>query len=370
MFKYPFDTNFFVMAIDTASNTIQNPYDSIAKKWNNATKQWKRDAAKEANIKGAEFAADLSLLDYQNQYNSPEAKAERLRAAGINPDLVGLDGVSDSSGLSGVTGSMGAPRSSSDSAQFWLSNSQNILTTAMQFAQQMQSLRSSSLDNDIKNINFVKSLQSMKDDISSSSLFGAFLNPNDFPDSSFFTSGLSKRNHKRLRKLMPSSQAYTSYNKRVNDYVSSSIDAGESLAIGSLRGNGGFDPSDMAKGYKDVAEFLEKVQKYSASADAYQEKYRSDYYKNSSGSLDASIDSQNNQVNRDILKDSYDSSKGNKEIDKFFSELVSKLRKNNNWWSDAIMMALYGMKSGAFSGAANFYGKVFPQQKSNSNSRR
>lgn len=357
------------MAIDTASNTIQNPYDSIAKKWNNATKQWKRDAAREANIKGAEFDADLALLDYQNVYNSPEAKSERLRAAGINPDLVGIDGVSDSSGLSGLTGSMGAPTSSSDSAHFWLSNSQNILTTAMQFAQQMQSIRSSTLDNDIKNINFVKSLQSLKDDSFSSSMFGSFHNPSESPDPSLFTSGLSKRNQKRLRKLMPSSQAYTNYNKRVNDFVSSSIDAGESLAIGTLRGNGGFDPTDMAKGYKDVAEFLEKVQKYSASADAHQEKYRSDYYQNASGASDALIDSQNNQVNRDMLKDSYESTKGNKVIDKFFSELVSKLRSNNNWWSDALLMALYGMKSGAFNGAANFFGKVFPQQKSTPNTR-
>lgn len=358
------------MAIDTASNTIQNPFDSISKKWNNATKQWKRDAAREANIKGAEFDADLSLLDYQNEYNSPEAKAERLRSAGLNPDLVGIDGVSDSSGLSGVTGSMGSPRSSSDSAQFWLSNSQNILTTAMQFAQQMQSMRSSSLDNDIKNINYVKALQSLKDDSISSSMFASFKNPDIFADSSYFTSGISKRNQKRLRKLLPSSQAYSTYNKRINDFASSSIQAGESLALGTLRGNGGFDPRDMAKGYKDVAEFLEKVQKYSASADAHQEKYRSDYYENSSGSLDASIDSQNNKVNRDVLKDNYESSKGNKEIDKFFSELVSKLSNNNNWWSDAILMALYGMKSGAFNGAANFYGKVFPQQKPSSKSSR
>ena len=358
------------MAIDTASNTIQNPYDSISKKWNNATKQWKRDAAKEANIKGAEFDADLALLDYQNEYNSPTAKAERMRAAGLNPDLVGIDGVSDSSGLSGVSSPMSVPQSGTDSAQFWLSNSQNILSSAMQFAQQMESMRSTSLDNDIKNINYVKALQSLKDDSTASSMFGSFVNPDEIFDLSLFTSGLSKRNQKRFRKLMPSSGSYTGYNKRLNDYASSAISAGESLALGSLRGNGGFDPSDMAKGYIDVAEFLEKVQKYSASADAYQEKYRSDYYKNSSGSLDASIDSQNNQVNRDILKDNYDSSKGNKEIDKFFSELVSKLRSNDNLWSDALLMVLYGMKSGAFNGAANFFGKVFPQQKPSSKSRR
>lgn len=366
----PLTQTFFVMAIDTASNTVQNPYEIIKNRWKNPYKTWKQETVQEAYIRGAEFDADLALLDYQNQYNSPEAKAARLRAAGINPDLVGIDGVSDSSGLSGVTGSMGAPDMSQDSAQFWLSNSQNILTSAMQFAQQMQAMRSSTLDNDIKNINYVKALQSLKDDTTSSSLFSSFHNPDTFADSSYFTSGISKRNQKRLRKLMPSSQAYSLYNTRINDFASSSMKAGESLALGTLRGNGGFDPREMAKGYKDVAEFLEKVQKYSASADAHQEKYRSDYYENSSGSLDASIDSQNNQVNRDVLKDNYESSKGNKTIDKFFSDLVTKLRNNNNWWSDALLMALYGMKSGAFNGAANFYGKVLPQQKSTPSSNR
>ena len=368
MFKYPFDTNFLIMATDTSINSVQNPYRSLLDRnprglFSKGTDRRARQL--QAETAAAEFDADLALLDYQNAYNSPEAKAERLRAAGINPDLAGIDGVSDSSGLSGLAGSLNLPSSGPD-AQFWLSNSQNILSTAMQFAQQMQTLRSTSLDNDIKNINFVKDLQSLKDDTTSSSMFGSFLNPDESPDSSFFTSGLSKRNQKRLRKLMPSSQAYTSYNKHLDDYATSAISAGESLALGSLRGNGGFDPSDMAKGYKDVAEFLEKVRKYSASADAHQEKYRSDYYQNSSGSLDASIDSQNNQVNRNMLKDSYEATKGNKVVDQAFSELVSKLKSNNNWWSDAILMALYGMKSGAFNGAANFYGKVFPHQKATS----
>lgn len=375
MFKYPFDTNFFTMAIDTAVNSVKNPYRSLLDSnprglFSRGTD--KRNRQLQAETAAAEFDADLALQDYNNEYNSPTAKAERMRAAGLNPDLAGIDGVSDSSGLSGLSGSaqLSPDASPLETANFWLSNSQNILSSAMQFAQQMESMRSTSLDNDIKNIDYVKALQSLKDDSSSSIFFGNFKNPDETFDSSLFTSGLSKRNQKRLRKLLPSSDAYTRYNKRVNDYASSAISAGESLALGSLRGNGFFDPSDMAKGYQDVAEFLEKVQKYSASADAYQEKYRSDYYEHSSGSLDASIDSENNQINLNTNRDNYASSKGNKEIDKSFSELVSKLRSNDNWWSDAILMVLYAMKSGAFTGAANFFGKVFPQQKPTSKTRR
>ena len=58
-----------------------------------------------------EFDADLQLQDTVNEYNSEESQAERQRAAGLNPDLNGVDSSAaasntpkgaDSSGLSGI----------------------------------------------------------------------------------------------------------------------------------------------------------------------------------------------------------------------------------------------------------------------------
>lgn len=42
----------------------------------------------------------LALMDYQNQYNSEVAKSQRMRAAGLNPDLQGIGDASESAGIS------------------------------------------------------------------------------------------------------------------------------------------------------------------------------------------------------------------------------------------------------------------------------
>lgn len=364
MFKYPFDTNFlkfYVMA--TAQETIQNPYKPIADQWRNASRDWKRDAAKQATISGAEFDADLALLDYQNQYNDPTAQAERLRAAGINPDLVGLDGVSDSAGLSGVTGSSGISTgpSSMEKAQFWLSNGQNIFNSALQLADQFQTMRGRSLDNDIKNIDYVRALQGLKNDAYSEILANSYIKgDSENIDPLIFVRGISNRNKKRFQRLMPSYSSKIKSNKLVGDIVDSSLNAGESLAVGNIRGSGSFNPNDMAKGYEHVAKFLEKVKEYAARQDAAQAKYNADYYENSDGSNDALIDKEMRETARDSAKDSYQASKGDKELDKYFSELVTDLRKDDSWYSNALLMILYGMKSGAFRGAVDFYTKVRP----------
>ena len=349
----------------TAQETIQNPYKPIADRWRNATKDWKRDAAKQATIAGAEFDADLALLDYQNKYNDPTAQAERMRAAGLNPDLVGLDGVSDSAGMSGVTGSSGISTgpSSMEKAQFWLSNGQNIFNSALQLADQFQTMRGRSLDNDIKNIEYVRALQGLKNDAYSEILTNAdFKNAPEDVDPLIFVRGISNRNKKRFMRLMPSFSAKVKANSMLGDIVDSSIKAGESLAIGSIRGNGSFNPQDMAKGYQHVAKFLEQVNEYVARQDAAQAKYNAEYYENSNGAEDATIDADMRRTARDSARDSYEASKGDKELNKFFSELVVGLRKDNSWYSNALLTILYGMKSGAFQGAANFYDRIRPSR--------
>lgn len=44
---------------------------------------------------GLEYDAQIAQLKGEDEYNSPEAKAARMRAAGENPDLLGTEGVSE-----------------------------------------------------------------------------------------------------------------------------------------------------------------------------------------------------------------------------------------------------------------------------------
>lgn len=52
---------------------------------------------------GAEYNANLLMMEYENEYNSPAAKAQRMKEAGLNPDLLGIEGVSDSAGAAPVS---------------------------------------------------------------------------------------------------------------------------------------------------------------------------------------------------------------------------------------------------------------------------
>lgn len=64
----------------------------------------KRKEQEQINMRAAEYNANLALQAYSEQYNSPEAQAERLSQAGINPDLSGgiAAGESAASPLSGA----------------------------------------------------------------------------------------------------------------------------------------------------------------------------------------------------------------------------------------------------------------------------
>lgn len=53
------------------------------------------DIADEQRIQaGKEYDAQIAQLKTEDEYNSPEQQAERMRAAGMNPDLLGTEGVS------------------------------------------------------------------------------------------------------------------------------------------------------------------------------------------------------------------------------------------------------------------------------------
>lgn len=53
----------------------------------------------------AKYDAELNLMMYQNEYNSPAAQAKRMREAGMNPELMGLQGTPSAT----TSGSVGTP---------------------------------------------------------------------------------------------------------------------------------------------------------------------------------------------------------------------------------------------------------------------
>lgn len=87
---------------------IKNPYDAAADFLDDQSVLGKARYLHE--LEKAKMEYDMQMMHYQNWYNSPAQVAARQRAAGINPDLVGLQGAesasaesSDGSGVASVT---------------------------------------------------------------------------------------------------------------------------------------------------------------------------------------------------------------------------------------------------------------------------
>lgn len=87
---------------------IKNPYDAASDFLDDQSVLGKARYLHE--LEKAKMEYDLQMMHYQNWYNSPAQVAARQRAAGINPDLVGLQGAEsasaespDGSGVASVT---------------------------------------------------------------------------------------------------------------------------------------------------------------------------------------------------------------------------------------------------------------------------
>lgn len=81
-----------------------NPYNNLNYRqtsWQKLLSSWgirtKYDSAMEqANLQSREYLSSLLQQQYQNEFNDPASQAARMRKAGMNPDLLGTEGVSDS----------------------------------------------------------------------------------------------------------------------------------------------------------------------------------------------------------------------------------------------------------------------------------
>lgn len=105
---------------------------------------------------GAEYNAEIAKMQYENEYNSPEAQAQRMREAGLNPDLMGTEAGGTSAGADPVASPAVEPGSAATEG---LGNiftfAQGVLsavTMGCSVAKDFQALKLGALDLDSKEI--------------------------------------------------------------------------------------------------------------------------------------------------------------------------------------------------------------------------
>lgn len=111
-------------------------------------------------MKSMDYRYQSDLLNYQNEYNSPEQQAIRMRQAGINPDLVGT------ANNPSATSSASAPSTQLKGGDVVARNIGiakdfiNVIPQAFQIYEQMRSLGQTS---SLRDIEILKGIQSIGD---------------------------------------------------------------------------------------------------------------------------------------------------------------------------------------------------------------
>lgn len=130
--------------------------------------------AEQAQLNAAEYDADVFALMQQNDFNSPSEQAERMREAGLNPDLLGTGDVAPAAQMRNDANGM-EPTEGEGTDFFQVASlvSQGVLDLipqVMSFATNLQQLKGIRVDNDLKELSFGQNARQAAEDFFLSSV--------------------------------------------------------------------------------------------------------------------------------------------------------------------------------------------------------
>lgn len=248
--------------------------------------RWREDA----QVNSAEYDAGIFSMMQQNQFNSPESQAARMRQAGLNPDLLGLGDVASAASPAEDPNGM-SPNVGNEEFSDFGNTVVSVFSRAMTIFKDFKSLEqmntiidSQNTDNAVKMIGAIDSFieSSLTDsDFVSRQTFVDKINAlsdsvNDdellpFEQSRVSDLGLSKRQRKQYYSLMRDRLLSISTDKKAYDLFKSRIDA----MTGSKESQSNpfyFDGQDSESAVDILVKGLSKAHqrslKYIADADA------------------------------------------------------------------------------------------------------
>lgn len=230
-----------------------------------ATKLNKKNREWQEQMYARRLADERENWNMENEYNSPVQQVERMRAAGINPDLYGIDGA-------GTASQINTPDANFEYQAPDFSQGFQILSGIFDSVMNMQS---QVIDNDLKITDERGKL---------SGLFNLLLGTGS--DSAqvvdYLTKGLSKglsRSFKKNKFGITSDNAFGIHREELID------------RIAKIRGQAGYnsDPDSFAK-------FLRLSNEIMLEAQNAEKGYKADYYNNQSGQIDASLDTESKRL--------------------------------------------------------------------------
>lgn len=261
-----------------------------------ATKLNKKNRLWQEKMYERRLADERSNWDMENEYNSPVQQVERMRAAGINPDLYGIDGA-------GTASQINTPDANFEYQAPDFSQGFQILSGIFESVMNMQS---QVIDNDLKITDERGKL---------SGLFNLLLGTGS--DSSqvvdYLTKGLSKglsRSFKKNKFGITSDNAFGIHREELID------------RIAKIRGQAGYNsnPDTFAK-------FLRLSNEILLDAQNAEKGYRADYYNNQSGEIDAGLDTENKRLRNQGQDISNTNARNQGQKTEFESKIFDKINE-------------------------------------------
>lgn len=235
----------------------------------------------------------LALLDYENEYNSDPEKASRMREAGLNPDLLGVQGSSESADFdAGLSDNVPLPSETSLRNQQLSLNVVNALQgsfqTALDAYSKFQDIRSKTLQNDMSALRLEDMSRQTAQDLGDF-YFGdnTDFDPNNSSNTNVLignsgkVKGLSKRQNKRLSNMLNSYINSKPFKTKTNETETKY--QGSRQDLGSVYANPMFSSSDkdyfgVLKGWQEMVHSLTENTLYYQNSKAFNDRYFQEHY--------------------------------------------------------------------------------------------
>lgn len=283
----------------------------------------------------ASIDQQIAMIEDERRYNSYSAQAQRMRAAGLNPDMQNFEGTNSSGGISAGVGSPSGESRSALNAHITQSigSMVDIIPQAIGIYQQ---IKTGSLNNAVSEAQLSKLAKGEALD-----LIGSNVTLDDLKDKTSVphvsTNHIASRKYSKLVNkylddfLLDSSNRSIA-EKAIYDNMISLDNSRTTYSKG--RSNPSFSEDDnlFISALRKLWEMEEKA-KYS------KDKYDNDYFSNKDGSFVA--DSEESILSNQVTSTSTQAN----SLDKVFDDELSKLWKSGDRWDKALAAVLYLVKS-------------------------
>lgn len=339
-----------------------NPYDYIDQ--SNYSLSERGQAAYAEDLAKLQYLADLRQQEFQNEYNSPAHQAQLMREAGLNPDLLGLSGVSDSAGVAPTPMAGGLPERKTHRTQnienattimsvisSTFSVASGLINGALGMFSGLQGLKASELGNIDMTLSLAERIAGMSQPDPTTPVFSATKTSSPF--SSLTSSASVRKSLNAAYNNIKHSPAVTSkWWRDYRDAILARGDAAQQLASPYTRS----DFNEMIECFRPVAKVAADNMVAALKSSYASNRYQEDYYNKANDLGVAGVTAESDFASRALSRDQDTMMKSMKRpLTQLIHNLDEKAKEGKNWANIALISLYTAMSATIQRSSTNQY---------------